>query len=145
VGIFLSQAFTIGLLATRHQREIAITTALGLVSIFALGLALIPPLDSTGGAIAAVVADLLLAVFTFVALRHAGPGKTLRFGFVPRVAVAALAAGAIAFVPGVPELALAAVAAIVYAVVAYAVGAVPREVLDAFRRAAPASDSNAST
>jgi O-antigen/teichoic acid export membrane protein len=145
VGIFMSQAFTVGLLATRHQREIAVTTGLGLVSIFVLGLALIPPLDSTGAAIAAVAADLLLALFTLIALRRAGPGRTLHFGFVPRVAVAALVAGAIVFVPGVPELGLAAIAAVVYAGVAYAVGAVPREVLDAFRPSAPASDSNAST
>jgi len=144
VGIFVSQAFTVGLLATRHQREIAITTALGLVSIFVLGLALIPAFDSTGAAVAAVAADLLLAVLTYIALRRAGPGRTLRFGFVPRVAVASLAAGVIAFVPGVPQLALAAIAAAVYAVVAYAVGAVPREVLDAFRPP-PANDSKAST
>lgn len=132
IGIFVSQAFTVGLLATRRQKEIAVTSALGLVSIFAFGLVLIPLFDAAGAAAAGVGADLLLAVFTLVALRRTAAGRGLRFGFVPKVAVASLGAAAVALIPGVPALALAALAALVFAGAAYALGAVPREIADAF-------------
>jgi O-antigen/teichoic acid export membrane protein len=132
IGIFLSQAFTVGLLATRLQKEIALTSALGLVSILVFGLVLIPLFDSAGAAAAAVAADLLLAVLTGVALRRAGPGGRIDFSFAPKVLVAALAAGAVALIPGVPALALAVIAALVYAGVAYAIGAVPTEIAHAF-------------
>jgi O-antigen/teichoic acid export membrane protein len=132
IGIFLSQAFTVGLLATRLQKEIAVASALGLVSIFVFGLVLIPPFDSAGAAAAGVAADLLLAVFTLVALRRSSAGRALDFRFVPKVLVAGLAAGAVAFIPAVPSLALAVLAALVYAGVAYALGAVPTEIAHAF-------------
>lgn len=137
IGIFVSQAFTVGLLAARLQKEIAIASALGLASIFAFGLVLIPLFDAAGAAAAGVAADALLAALTLIALRRTAAGRDLRFGFVPRVAAAALAASALALVPGVPALALAAMAALVFVGVAYLLGAVPREIGDAFTSQLP--------
>lgn len=134
IGIFLSQAFIVGLLATRLQREIAVTAALCLGSIFVFGLVLIPLWDAAGAAAAGVAADTLLAVITLVALRRTRAGRELRFGFVPRVVAAGLAAGAVALIPGVPALALAALAVVVFVVLAYALGAVPEEIGQAFDR-----------
>ena len=132
IGIFLSQAFTVGLLAARLQKEIAVTSALGLVSIFVFGLVLIPAADAAGAAAAGVAADALLAVFTLIALRRTGAGRAIDFAFVPKVLVAALAAAAVALIPAVPALALAALATLVFAGVAYALGAVPSEIAHAF-------------
>lgn len=132
IGIFLSQAFTVGLLATRLQKEIAVTSALGLASIFAFGLVLIPLADAVGAAAAGVAADLLLAVLTLVALRRTRAGRSLDFGFVPKVAAAGLAAGAVGLIPAVPALVLAVVAVVVFVLIAYALGAVPTEIGHAF-------------
>lgn len=132
IGIFLSQAFTVGLLATRRQKEIAVTSALGLLSILVFGLVLIPLADASGAAAAGVAADALLALVTLLALRRTDAGRGLEFGFVPKVIAAGLAAGAVALIPAVPALALAAVAALVFAGVAYALGAVPAELGHAF-------------
>ena len=132
IGIFLSQAFTVGLLAARLQKEIAITSALGLASIFLFGLVLIPLADAAGAAAAGVAADLLLAIFTLVALRRTQAGREIDFRFVPKVVVAGLAAGAVALVPAVPALALAALAVLVFVGVAYALGVVPTEIAHAF-------------
>lgn len=132
VGIFLSQAWFIALIAIRRQSAVALASALGLAAVMALGFVLIGPLEATGSAIAALVADLLLAALALLFLRRHGPGHSLSFAFVPKVALAAGAAAALVLIPGVSRLVVAVVAGLVYGLVVWATRALPPEVLDAF-------------
>ena len=52
---------------------------------------------------------------------------------MPRVAVATLLAGAVAYVTPLPDVALVALSTVVYAAVLLALRAIPAELLDALR------------
>jgi O-antigen/teichoic acid export membrane protein len=131
VGIFVAQGWTIGLLAMREQRLVAVANLAGLLAITILGFVLIPISDARGAAAAAVAADLLLALTTLFLLRRAGPGRTIRFGYVPRVLLAGGLAALVALVPGVPAVGLALLAGAVFLGAAKLLGAVPQEAIEA--------------
>jgi O-antigen/teichoic acid export membrane protein len=133
VSIFLIQGWVTGLLALERQRALIWTSAAGLLAAVVLGLLLIPAFEGIGGAVAVVVADWLLALLTYVALRRSGPSRFFRPGFVLRVLAIAVAARAVGSVPGVPEIVLGAAAAGIFATGLWAMGLVPPEVVDAAR------------
>ena len=133
VTIFLIQAWVTPLVATGEQRRMAIATAFGLVAVTGLGAALIAPLDADGAALAAAIGDALLAGAMYIALRRAGPGRGLRFGFAFRV----LLATAIACTPlllEIPDAVRAAIAAVLFAAAVALLRLIPSEVRDALRR-----------
>jgi O-antigen/teichoic acid export membrane protein len=131
VGIFVAQGWTIGLLALREQRLVALANLAGLLAIVILGLTLLPLADAHGAAVAAVAADLLLALTTLLLLRRAGPGRAIGFGYVPRVLLAGGLAALVALVPGLPAILLALLAAGVFLGAAKLLGAVPQEAIEA--------------
>jgi O-antigen/teichoic acid export membrane protein len=132
--VFLAQAWTLGLVALRRQRSVAVGNALALGAVLVLGLVLVPAFGTTGAAVAGVVTESVLAVALFVALLRLEPevAPRLRFAWRPLVAVAAAAVVPLALdVSGWIE---AAIVAPVFLAVALLVRAVPPEVLHAFRR-----------
>jgi O-antigen/teichoic acid export membrane protein len=130
VGLFLGQAWQLGLISVRRQRDVAVANAVALVAVIGLGVTLIPALGANGAGVAAVAAETLLSSIMFVMLRRRGLGPSLAFAW--KVALAALLAASPLLVPGLPKVAGAALAAVLYAGTAVATRLVPPEVIDAF-------------
>jgi O-antigen/teichoic acid export membrane protein len=131
IGLFLGQAWQVGLISVRRQRDVAVANAVALVAVIALGLALIPPLDADGAGVAAVAAETLLSSMLLLMLWRQGLAPSLRFAW--KVALAALFGLAPLLVPGLPDVAGGAMSAVLFAGVALATRLLPPEVFDAFR------------
>lgn len=136
LGIFLSQVWTLGLVSLRRQRDVAVANALVLALVLVLGVVLVRAYDGTGGAVAAVVTEGVLAVLLFWFLARADRSVVPRLGFLPRPLAAGVAGALVALLPFSPWV-VAPLAAAVFVAVAFAVGAVPPEVLPALRRRKP--------
>ena len=129
--VFCVQAFFVVLISLHRQADVVRANAIGLVVVLIGGAVLLPTQGALGGAIAAVGADVVLALVMFGQVRRAGVGRHLRLGLLPRIAVAAAAAAATGLTPGVPDALATALAGCVFAVMLVAVRGVPSEVLDA--------------
>jgi len=136
LGIFVSQAWTLGLVSLRRQRDVAVANGLALVAVVVLGVVLVRAYEGIGGAAAAVAVELLLAGLLFVALRRAGTGLVPRLGFLWRPAVAAALGALVTLLPLSPWL-TAPLAAAVFVGVGFAVGAIPPEIVPALRGRKP--------
>lgn len=135
LGLFLGQAWQLGLISLRQQRSVAIANAVALVAVIALGLVLIPELGAEGAGVAAVAAETLLAAVLYLMLRKHRPSATPSLGFAWKVALAS----AVALIPltlGLPALLAAAVAAVLFAATAWLTRLAPPELVDAFARRA---------
>jgi O-antigen/teichoic acid export membrane protein len=127
--IALYQIWTVALVALGRQRQLIFTNAVGLLAVAVFAAALVPPLGAKGGAMASVAADIVLAGLIYWRL-HLSTGRvTVRTGFLVRVAVAALAAGAALLLP-IGDIPASILAAIVFLGVGFAVGMVPKELRD---------------
>jgi O-antigen/teichoic acid export membrane protein len=136
LGVFLSQAWTLGLVSLRRQRDVAFANGIALAAVVVLGVVLVRLWEGIGGAAAAVAVELLLAALLFVALARSGHELAPRLAFVWRPAAAALVAALATLLPLSPWL-TAPLAAAVFVGVAFAVGAVPPEVVPALRGRKP--------
>lgn len=135
--IALYQIWTVALIALGAQRQLILTNALGLVGVALFAALLVPPFGAKGGAAASVLGDAVLAGLIYWRL-HLSTGRvTVRAGFLARVAVAAVAALAPLFVPGLPDLVAAALSAVVFLGVGLLVGMVPEELRSALRPDGP--------
>jgi O-antigen/teichoic acid export membrane protein len=97
------------------------------------GAVLIPTAGARGAAVAAVIGEASLAVFVYLALRRASTNLAPTMGLVPRVVVASLPAFAVLVLPVPWEVRLIGSVA-VFAIVAFAIRAVPKELVHALRR-----------
>jgi O-antigen/teichoic acid export membrane protein len=131
VTIFLAAAWNQTLVGLGRVRPLVVTTGAGLTAVIVAGLALIPTMDAEGAALAAVIADLVLCVATYLALRRAGPGRELSLRPVMRIGVAAVPAVLVGLIPGLPDVVSAGAAGVVFVVSALLLKAVPSELLDA--------------
>jgi O-antigen/teichoic acid export membrane protein len=136
LGVFVSQVWTLGLLSLRRQRDVAVANGISLAAVIVLGVVLVGAFEGIGGAVAAVVTETLLAVLLLGFLARAGGDVRPRLGFLPRPLAAGAAAALVALLPLSPWLA-AGLAAAVFMGVAFAVGAVPPEVVPALRARKP--------
>jgi O-antigen/teichoic acid export membrane protein len=132
LGVFLSQAWMLGLVSLRRQRLVAWANAVALAVVVGLGSALVALFGADGAAAAGVATEAVLAVALYALLRRADADVTPSLGFAWRPLAAAAAGGAVALLPLDPWLAGAAAAA-AFTAVAFAVGAVPAEILPALR------------
>lgn len=132
LGAFLTQVWVLALVAIDRQRDTAVLNAIGLVAVLALGLALIPAWDARGAAIASVAGELVLALTAGVLLVRARPALRPTFSRPLRILVAAALGAACAFL-GLPPAVEATLALLVFSGVAWALRAVPVELLQAFR------------
>jgi O-antigen/teichoic acid export membrane protein len=136
VPLAAANVIGITLLSLRRQRDIAVSNGLALVVVLTAGLALIATYGGEGAAVAGVLAEsvLLLASVTYLALAQRSVLPRMTFVWRP---LTALAGGSATMLLPLPPWIDGMVAASVFVAVAFAVGAVPREVLEALRRRAP--------
>jgi O-antigen/teichoic acid export membrane protein len=127
--IALYQIWTVALVALGRQRQLIFTNAMGLLAVAVFAAVLVPPLGAKGGAISSVSADMVLAGLIYWRLHLATGRVMVKAGFLAKVAVAALAAGAALLLP-IGDLPAAAVSGIVFIGVGFAVGMVPKELHD---------------
>ena len=139
LGTFTSAVWTGAIIAVRRQRLLILTNAFAFGLIVVLATTLIPAYGAKGAAAAAIAGETALSIIEFVMLRRARPNIRVDVRFAPKVALAAGAGALCLLIPGVSELARAGAAVGVYAVVAFALGAIPVEVFEAFglRKARP--------
>jgi O-antigen/teichoic acid export membrane protein len=128
--LFISASWTPTLIGMHRQGSVAAATGLGLVVAIVAGLVLVPGLQAKGAACAAALADGFVLVAAYILLRRAGPGRELDLHFVPRLALAAGAALAVALIPGIPPLADALIAIPVFVGAAFALRIVPEGVAE---------------
>jgi O-antigen/teichoic acid export membrane protein len=130
LGLFLGQAWQLGLVAIRQQRSVAIANGIALVAVLVLGLTLIPAVGAEGAGIAAVVAETLLAAILYFMLRRHKRAATPSLGFAWKVVLAS----AVAVLPlalGLPELVAAGLAALLFVGVGWVTQLAPPELIAA--------------
>jgi O-antigen/teichoic acid export membrane protein len=137
VTLFVTGAWITTLVGMGRTRALVVCTAIGVAAVVILGAALIPPLGADGGAIAAVAADLVFCGAVFVALRRAGPGRTIPAKPFLRIAAAAAPPLLVVVASPLPAAADTVVVALLFPVLAAAFGAVPSEITDRLRALRP--------
>jgi O-antigen/teichoic acid export membrane protein len=118
------------LLSLERYRELLAANAVGLALSTGLTLALAPRLGADGAAIAVAAGDSVLGALYLLALRR-GAGQRFAWAAAARVAGAAGVALAAGLMSGLPAVPAAALGALVYAAAAFALRAVPLELVDA--------------
>ena len=136
LGVFVSQAWTLGLLSLRRQRDVAVANGIALAVVVVVGVLLVGAYEGLGGAVAAVVTETLLALLLFGYLARAGRDVVPRLSFLPRPLAAGAAAALVLLLPLSPWIA-AALASVVFLAVGFVVGAIPPEVVPALRGRKP--------
>ena len=132
----VGSVLAIGLLSLGRQRAIALANAFAVAAVLSGGLVLILAYGGEGAAVAGIAAEVLLlaALAGFLASARRDVVPSPRFLWRPLLA---LIAGAATLLVPLPEWVDAAVALAVFAAVAFAVRAVPAEILLALRGRAP--------
>jgi len=133
IAVFVGQTWQLGLLSLRRQAALAWANGGALLVVVAAGAILVPTAGARGAAIGAVIGETSLAVFVYLALRRAATTVAPTFGLTPRVVAASLPAFAVVALPVLWEVRLVA-SLVVFTVVAFAIRAVPAELLHALRR-----------
>jgi O-antigen/teichoic acid export membrane protein len=132
VPLSLGSVFSFALLSLKRQRDIALATVAPLLTVLVLGAYLIHLYEGTGAAVCGVVAETILCAMLAWRLALADRSVLPRLGFVWRPLLALGAGGCLLLLPLSPWVD-AALAAVVYAAVAFAVRAVPPELVAAVR------------
>jgi len=127
------------LLALERYTALVCANVAGLVVSAAVALSLGSAHGETAGAIAVVAADLLLTTLYVVAVSLGAGGIRLRLSVLARVAVVTAIAAAPLLVGGLPTGVQTVLVAVVFAVAAIVLRAVPRELVDAVRSRAARS------
>ncbi|HET6509476.1 MAG TPA: oligosaccharide flippase family protein [Baekduia sp.] len=142
VTVFVTQSCVILLVALERQRDIVRGNLIGLAAVIVAGLVLLPAAGAQGGAIAALVADVVLSATMVVLLRRAGVGRELSVSGFARIGAAALPAAAagtaVALAVGSDPIWPALATGVVFLVALVALRAVPPELYESLRRLRPA-------
>lgn len=129
-GAFMTQLGTFGLVAVRQQRALVLVNVIALVTVLALGLALIPALEADGAALAASIGETILAVAAMTMLVRARPALRPDLRYVPKLLLAA-GAGALCMLLPIWDAVAAVLAVGIYGGLAWLLRAVPVELLEA--------------
>ena len=139
-GLAIAATFFVALFGgtlwvVREKRQLVIGNVAGVLAAIVLTGVLVPVADAKGAAVAMVCAEALLALWLGTALlaRHAELRPTL--GVVPKVAVAAAAAGALLLAP-LPQIVDVVLMSAVYFGVLLLLRGIPTEIWQALRRPA---------
>jgi O-antigen/teichoic acid export membrane protein len=133
LGSFLAVTAGYILVALHRSRTLLISSAVGLLASGVITLTLAGSLGAKAGAWGNVAGETTIAVVNIAALRRI-PALRLPLRSVPRVALAAVAAGALALIPGLAPLPLGVAASVVFFALLFAFRAIPQELLDAVPR-----------
>ena len=131
--MFVGQTWQLGLLSVRRQAALAWANGGALLVVVVAGAILIPTAGARGGAVAAVIGETSLAIFVYLALRRAATNLAPTPGLAPRVVAASLPAFGVLVLPVPWEVQLVG-SLVVFSVVAFAIRAVPSELVHALRR-----------
>jgi O-antigen/teichoic acid export membrane protein len=134
---FLSAVFAYGLLSLRHHRTILVVNLVGLTVSAALTAVLSSAAGAQGAAVATAIAEVVLVSSLAAVLIRRHPVLRPSLAAVPRVALAAVLAGATVLIPGIPDLVAAALATLIYGGALVVLRAVPPELLAEIRRRRP--------
>jgi hypothetical protein len=137
--VFVNTTWQHALIALRAHREMLIANLFALLALVALVFVLVPLQGAEGGAVAVVCGELLLVVASATLLVRGHPQLRPGFSVVPRVALAAAAAVAVALVVPGGDLVGAVLATPVYFGVLAALGRDPARGPHRGRRAAAAA------
>lgn len=129
---FISTSSSLTLVALRRYRALVATSCCGLAVNIAFDLALIPSLHARGGAIADVISELLVACVTTFALTRVVRGQRPSLSSLLALVLALALATCAVFAP-VGALVQVILASAIYFGVLSVLGAIPHEVIDAFR------------
>jgi O-antigen/teichoic acid export membrane protein len=132
-AVFVGQSWQLGLLSVRRQAALAWANGGALLVVVVAGAILIPTAGARGGAVAAVIGETSLAIFVYLALRRAATNLAPTPGLAPRVVAASLPAFGVLVLPVPWEVQLVG-SLVVFSVVAFAIRAVPSELVHALRR-----------
>jgi O-antigen/teichoic acid export membrane protein len=133
LGIFVSQVLTLGLVSLRRQRDVAVANALALALVIVLGVVLVDAYEGIGAAAAAVATEAVLALLLLGLLARSDRAVMPSAGLLPRVLAAGGIGSLVALLP-VTSWVAAPLAAAAFLASAFALGAVPPEVVPALRR-----------
>ncbi len=136
VPLSVGSILAVGLLSLGRQRSLALANGIAVLAVLSVGLVLIGAYEGVGAAIAGVVVELVLLLALAGFLRAARPDVLPSPRFLWRPCLA-LAAGAATLLVPLPDVVDAAVALGAFALAAFALRAVPAEVLLALRGRAP--------
>jgi O-antigen/teichoic acid export membrane protein len=129
IPAFLTQVAAFGLVSIHRQGAIAVINGVALVTVLVLGAVLIPGSGEMGAATAAVAGESALAATGWWLLVRAEPGLWPGAGVLGRVLIAAVPAGLVALIPGLPSAVAAALAVLVFGALAWRTGALPADLL----------------
>lgn len=135
VANFLAVTGGLALVAVHRHVALLVANVIALLVALTLTLVLVPPFGAEGAAVATLVSESTLAVLYGIVLLGT---RQVRYdsNLVPRIAIAAALASALAFTPFGP-IVLVVAATVVYWGVLFALRGVPREVIDALLRREP--------
>lgn len=132
IGIFLGQAWQLGLVAIHRQSAVIVGNILALFTVVLLGLILIPSNGATGAAIAAVIGESVLAVTMLAMIVKLKREIAPRLGFSIKVLVAAAVAAIPLLIPGMNAYIAALVVLIAYIIMVIVLRVIPKDVIQAF-------------
>jgi O-antigen/teichoic acid export membrane protein len=132
IASFVAVACGYPMLMLRRFREVLLSNMIALTISGILTLSLAPPLGARGTALAALVAEIGLAVSQVVMLKRAAPGVAMRPGTVAAVALAGVAGAAAGLLLPIHPILGAALAVVVYVGVLSLLGRLPAEVGELF-------------
>ena len=138
VPLAIGSALSFAMLSLKRQSEIAVANAAALATVLLAGTFLIHRYEGIGASVTGVVAEAVLTSVLAWRLWRADREVLPAVGFLWRPAAATLVAAATLLLPLSPWVD-GVLAAIVYVAVAFALRAVPVELLHALRRSAPGS------
>jgi len=145
VSMFTGSAWSPVLIATGRQKLLAMASLVGLVVVVVLGFALAPGMGAEGAGIAFAIADWVLLVTLYLALRRSGHGAHLDFRYLLRLIPIAAVAAAIALIPWTGEVLRTAVAVAVFLGAVWGAGLVPTEMLTLIRNRGAGPEAAAPT
>jgi len=136
VTSFLVATWSFALLSLRAHGALLVSNAIAAVVALAGTLALEPVLDAMGAALATLGAETVLAICYLVALRRRNVALSPELGVLPKV-LAAAALGACAALLPAHALVQSAVGVTVFALMLFALRAIPPELIAALRKRDP--------
>lgn len=139
IAAFASQVWLLGLVSIHRQALLIASNVIALVSVFAFAFILIPAYEAEGGAITAIIGEVVLASATLFMLVRANSMLMPNFSFLFKIVAALLPAGLIVLLLRINSLAEAIVAASVYLLIIVLTKAIDLEILKLLFRRVPTS------
>lgn len=136
LGVFVSQVLTLGLVALRRQRDVAVANAFALALVVVLGVVLVRAFEGIGAAAAAVATEGVLALLLLRVFVRSDRDVTPRLGLLPRVLAAGVVGALAALIP-VSAWIAAPVGAAAVVGAAFLLRAIPPEIVPALRGRKP--------